>query len=149
MSLYLSLKLIVSHRKPLHTIEESTETAQLELNPGGTFVWNRNITFENNQEDDDVTLLQIRNLFELPDNGDLKDNEDRTFLDRSVQDGLPPDVSYLASPSFSLIQQFENAAKMEAATCIQRWYRQVRDRQRFLEIRNAAIIIQRCFRQSR
>ena len=146
-SLDLSISL-VSYRKPLHTIEESSEISQNELNSDRNFVCDQNDAHcECEQEDDDMTLSEIRNLFEIPDDRSIVDNE--ILLDSSLQDDISLDSPYLASPSFSLIQQFEMAAKMEAATYIQKWYRQVRDRQRFLQMKNAALVIQRHFREKR
>ena len=145
--LHLSI-FVICYRKPLHTIEESSETSQNELNSDRNFVSNQNdVCYECQHEDDDITLSQIRNLFEIPDNLSIAEAE--ILLDRSLQDDSSLDSCYLASPSFSLIQQFEKAAKVEAATYIQKWYRQVRDRRRFLQMKNAAIVIQRHFREGR
>ena len=110
---------------------------------------------------DDQTLLEIRHLF------DLTEDEDQDFIDctalskmqcafdteSSFDDEIDfGDITFFepsncASPSFSLIQQFEMAAKMEAACIIQRWYRVTRERSRFIKMRTAAIVIQRLFRK--
>lgn len=133
---------------PLHTIEESAETSHSELKSDSIFeAESQSDTSFDCLQDDDATLSQIRNLFEVPYNGNYID--DLTCLDRPLYGYSPTDISSVASPSVSLIQQFENAAKVEAATCIQKWYKMVRDRRRFLEIRHSAIVIQRYFRAGR
>ena len=146
--LYLGLFFLLSCRIPLHTIEESAETSHSELKSDSIFeAESQSDTSFDCLQDDDATLSQIRNLFEVPYNGNYID--DLTCLDRPLYGCSPTDISSVASPSVSLIQQFEKAAKVEAATCIQKWYKMVRDRRRFLEIRHSAIVIQRYFRAGR
>ena len=152
---------IIACRKPLHTIEESSETAQNELNILNNLAWDQNDNCcDYQQEDDDVTLSQIRHLFEMSENGCFVDNDtllddvdncchfDLSYKD-STEDERSLQVSSSTSPSVSLMQQFELAAKVEAATCIQRWYRQVRQRRKFLQMRQSAILIQRYFKKRR
>ena len=139
---------LISCRIPLHTIEESTETSQNELKSDSIFEAESHSDkcFDCHQEDD-ATLSQIRNLFEMPYNGNYVD--DIACFNRPLHGYSHLDVSSVASPSVSLIQQFEKAAKAEAATCIQKWYRMIRDKRRYLEMRHSAIVIQRYFRARR
>lgn len=110
---------------------------------------------------DDQTLLEIRHLFDFTDS-DNQDFIERTALSKmecpfdsdssfddeiDFEDTVCFEHSNCASPSFSLIQQFEMAAKMEAASVIQRWYRVARERHRFIKLKTAAIVIQRSFRE--
>lgn len=145
--------------KPLHTIEESSEGTLNGLNlqnslsdhtPGDLLL-----------EEEYSTLSEIRHLFAASENDNIAENGsfssemdsffpyDLSNLDLEQDHPLDNASAFLTSPSVTLMQQFELAAKVEAAISIQQWYRQVRERQKFLQLKSSAIMIQRYFRGRR
>ena len=144
---------IFCYRKPLHTIEESSENSQNELvlqaanafiNEESSTEWN-NLQNKSNLEEADAGLSGIRYLFDVPGYKNIgatteisicqAEHEYHGCLDSPGSGpslALNSSASALASPSASLMQQFEFSAKSEAAIVIQQWYRQVREQRRFL-----------------
>lgn len=111
-------------------------------------------------EEEYSTLSEIRHLFaasenDIAENGSFSSEMDSFFpydlsnLDLEQDHPLDNASAFLTSPSVTLMQQFELAAKVEAAISIQQWYRQVRERQKFLQLKSSAIMIQRYFRGRR
>eukprot|EP00795_Rhopilema_esculentum_P014403 gene14403-5457_t len=147
--------------KPLHTIEESSENSQNELvlqaanafiNDESSTEWN-NLQNKSNLGEADASLSGIKYLFDVPGYKNLRTTPETSICQAEHEyhgclDSPGSERSLaLNSPSVSLMQQFEFAAKSEAAIVIQQWYRQVRERRRFLNMKQSAIIIQRFIRK--
>ena len=116
--------------------------------------------------EEDALLCEIRNLFLQSQNQNISDLEDYSEPDdadsritkgdkenlnsttdlQCAESEKTISLSDCLSPSFSLIQQFEMAAKEEAAITLQSWFKQLRDRRRFLKVRESVILIQQTFR---
>lgn len=151
----------------MHTIEESNELSQNEFNILNSEIVNsesphiliQDETYNQNVYDEaDSLLREVRLLFLQAESQETCDQEILN-CQLELQDGCDefsvPDLSNkkhnltttaCQSPSFSLIQQFENAAKEEAALVLQSWFKRIRERRKFLKLRQSAIIIQRTFR---
>ncbi len=157
---------VSTFRKPLHTIEESNELLQNDLNNlNSSKYWETELSEitdpTTNFDDQDSLLLEIRNLFIQSERQELFCSED-FYNHKNIQKSeyhenqdFSPEIegynlrdcfSDCLSPSFSLIQQFELAAKEEAAIVLQCCYRRFRERRRFLRLKKSAVVIQRSFR---